>query len=198
MKSRDSWENLMRDWQAGSPSFDIAALRKRADRKRRRMLIFTALDFIAAPIFTVLLVWVGVHSRFGDGSPAPWLLIALVWVATLVPAWLRFSTLNADTMGAVGMLRLTIKRARTGMHFVWIVPLLLFFAYAIMTPMFSQMWTQGDAAQQRAVVRSMVANSVVCGAVIIWAIWYGRRQWRKLRQAQALLKQWEQDIGDDQ
>ena len=195
MNSGDFWQNLKEDWHSASPEIDVPALRRQVDRKRRRMLALTVLDFVLAPIMTAVLAWMWDAGRFGAGSVAPSLLMAIIWISALGPAWLRFSTLRTREKGAAGMLRLTIRRARAGLHFIWLSLVLLLAVYAVATPMFRNMWASGMPARHGAVLGSIVSNGFFFLCVVIWGIWYGRRQRRKIRRAEAMLLQLEQENG---
>lgn len=195
MNSGDFWQNIKEDWQSVSPTVDVARLRRQVDRKRRRMLAFQLLDMVAALILTGFVTLVGFPPAMHIGPVVPWLLLAFLWMAVIVSGWLRFSTWKTGDLDAAGLLRLGLRRAKGGMHFVWFNIFGLPVIFALYAPSFWQMWSTGNEAQKHHVLAGICANAVFYLLVIGWGVWYGRRQRRKIRRARYLLRQLEQENG---
>ena len=195
MNSGDFWQNLKEDWQSVSPQFDVVRLRRQVDRKRRRMLFFLLMDVITAAAVTGLFLGVGVPPAISFGPAMPWLVVAVMWIAVIVGGWLRLSTWQADALDVAGLLRLGVRRARAGRLFVWLTLVGLLAVYGVFAPGCWGMWRTGAAGERHAVLLSVFGNAVFYCLTMAWGFWYGRRQRRKMRRAQALLQQLEQGEG---
>ncbi len=195
MNSGDFWESIKEDWQSVSPTVDVARLRRQVERKRRRMLAFQLLDTIVALVFTGMVATVGFPAVLHIGPVESWLLVAFVWVVLLASGWLRFSTWNTEGLDAAGLLRVSVRRARGGMYFVWFNIVAVPVLYALLVPGYWHIWSTGDEAKQHRVLAGISFDIAFYLLIVGWSIWYGRRQRRKIRRARAMLRQLEQENG---
>lgn len=197
MSDSDFWQRLQEDWQAASPPVDLAVLRRQVHRKRRRMQALQLLDVVAGLAATGFLV-VAMRSVHEPHLHLLFvLLLVVVWGSIAVGAWLRRSTWKPQGTDAESLLRLSIRRARAGIGFVWLNVVGMPVVYAIVLPFFWHIFSTGSPAQRRNLWGGVAVNAGFYALVIVWAVWYGRRQRRKLKQARALLEQLENETGGE-
>ncbi|MGH8127138.1 MAG: hypothetical protein ACRETC_02065 [Gammaproteobacteria bacterium] len=197
MSDNAVWERLQEDWQSVSPTVDPLALIQQVQRKRRRMQLFQAFDVAAGLVATGLLIWKLLTVHLPHIHVLFWIVLTVIWVSVATGAWMRRSTWKPQGMDIESLLDLTVRRARAGLRFVWFNLLGLLVIYAIAFPFFWHLFSNGTPVQRAGLIGSVVSNAISCLLIIAWAVWYGRRQRRKLRQALALLEQLEKDAGDD-
>ncbi|MGH8225503.1 MAG: hypothetical protein ACRER1_05060 [Gammaproteobacteria bacterium] len=197
MSDKAIWEKLQEDWQSMSPTVDPVALRRQIHRKRRRMQMLQALDVVLGLVATGVLVKQVLPMPLPHMRALFWILLVVVWVSVAAGAWLRRSTWKPQGMEIESLLDLTVRRARAGLRFVWFNLLGLLTVDAIWLGFFGHLFSGGTPLQRAAFLGAVVSIAIVYALAIVWAVWYGRRQRRKLRQAQALLEQLGQDAEND-
>jgi hypothetical protein len=196
MSDTDFWRRLQEDWQSASPAVDLGALRRQVHRKRRRMQVLQVLDVLLGLVATGFMVRMVLTVHKPHTQILFWGLLVIVWVAIAVGAWLRYTTWNPRSTDAASLLQLTIRRARAGFHFIWLNVGGLIVVYAVAVPFFWHLYRDGTPAQRGTVLGNLAFNAGFFAITVGWAVWYGRRQHRKIRRAQGLLRQLEQENGD--
>ncbi len=196
MSDTDFWRRLQEDWRSAAPAVNLAALQRQVQRKRRRMLVLQILDILLGLVATGVMVTMVLTVHKPHAQIMFWSLLVVLWGAIATGAWLRYSTRKPQGMDAESLLHLTVRRARAGIHFIWLNVVGLLVVYAIALPFFWHLFTDGDAAQHRAALGNAAFNAGFFVITLGWAVWYGRRQRRKIRRAQAMLRQLEQDNGE--
>jgi hypothetical protein len=190
----DAWESLQNAWQSAAVStIDVPALRRQAQRKRRRMFALEALEVLLTVAMTVYLLLVGLPAPLHTGSLLPWLLVAAIWAELLVKTWLRLASWNVKNLGAAGLLELHIRRAWAGIAFAWASIIALLIVYALWMPTFWRLWLSSDPTMHGVVIPNIIANGIFFALVVAWAIWCGLRQRRQLRRTRELLEQLENE-----
>ncbi len=193
MNSGDFWQSIKEDWHSVSPTVDVPKLRRQVERKRRRMLAFQILDTVVTLVFTGMVATVGLPAAMRIGHVESWLLVVAAWIVLLASGWMRFSTWKTDGLDAVGLLRVDLRRARGGMYFVWFNIVAVPVAYTLFVPAYWHIWSTGNETQQHHLLLGICFNIAFYLVIVGWAIWYGRRQRRKIRRAKYLLRQLEQE-----
>lgn len=196
MNPEDFWRTLQEDWQSASPEVDLTGLKREVRRKRRQMQGLQTLEVLLALVATGFMIRMLLTVHKPHAHLLFWALLVIVWASLAAGAWWRFTTRKPQGMDAESLLKLIIRRARAGFRFIWLNVAGLLVIYAVALPFFWQWFSNGDAIQRRAVVVNLVLNAGVLVITVAWGLWYGRRQRRKIRRAQAMLRQLEQDNGD--
>ena len=195
MNSGNFWQSIKEDWQSVSPAVDVGKLRRQVESKRRRMLVFQIMDTVVGLGLTGMVATVGFPRAMHIGPVESWFLVAFVWIVLLASGWVRFSTWRTEGLDAAGLLRVGLRRAKGGMYFVWFNIVVLPLLYALFVPAYWHIWSTGDAAQRHRVIVGICLNIAFYLLIVGWAIWYGKRQRRKIRRAKDLLRQLEQESG---
>ncbi|MGH8274499.1 MAG: hypothetical protein ACRES9_09675 [Gammaproteobacteria bacterium] len=189
MKRLDTWETLQNTWQsAAAPTIDLPALRRQAQRKRRRMFRNGALEILLTTAFTCYLAIAGAPANLHAGPVLPWLFVAAAWIEVLVKTWLRLVSWNVKNLGTAGLLELHVRRARAGIAFAWTSVIALLVAYALWVLIFWRLWLSGQPGAHDTVIAGLVASGIFF-VLAAWTIRCALRQRRKLRHAQTLLDQ---------
>lgn len=193
MTAHDDWSRWGEDWQR-QPPVDLDRLRARVRRKLWQMRLVIAFEWLVTLVATGQLVRV----LFMPAADARWKLWAvLVFVVLIAPApylslRVRRGTWRAQAEGVSGLLRLTARRARAGIRIAWInilsMPLMLAITLPIAAPWLAPSRWRHDPALRH----MLLLNVGVCGTVflvaLVFFIAYLRRQRRRLRQVEALLR----------
>lgn len=196
MSDTDFWKRLQEDWQSASSAVDLTGLRRQVQRKRRRMQVLQILDVLLGLAATGFMIVMLLTVHKPHMQILFWALLVILWVALAVGAVLRYTTWKPRSTDAASLLQLTIRRARAGFHFIWLNVGGLFVVYAVAAPFFWHFYSDGTPAQRRGVVANMAFNAGFLVVTVAWAVWYGRRQRGKIRRAESLLRQLEQENGD--
>ena len=197
MNHEDFWHRLQEDWHSVSPAVDLAGLRRQVQRKRRRMQVLQTLDVLLGLVATAVMIKLMLSDHKPHTQLLFWGLLVLIWVAIGAGAWLRYSTWKPRSTDAASLLQLTIRRARAGFRFIWLNVAGLLVLYGIAVPFFWHLYSNGTPAQRKVVLSNLGLNFAIFVITVVWAIWYGRRQRQKIRRAQAMLRQLEQEDGGD-
>ena len=195
MSDSDFWQRLQQDWQSDSPPIDLAILERQVQDKRRRMIAMQIVDVLVA----VAAIGSLINAFQSTQQPRLHLLFeilfAAVLAATAVGLWLRWPDWKPQSMGTEDLLHLSMRRARTGLRFVWF-NLVGLAVLDIVGAIF--LWHLPEDTLSPDVAAIQIAfNGSFFILVVVWAIWYGRRQHSKLRHAQRLLDQLENESGGD-
>lgn len=183
-----SWSALRADWVA-SEAPDPLRLWKQVRAKRLRMIVVQVFELALALFATVQVCGVLLHPRNGFWPGWLWSMLVVIWVFTLVPAWLRRRLWRMPAMEPTAMLHLTAQRARLGLwmgvaNLIWAPGFLL-----VSAPMFEHMWAVAGIAERHRLHVAFLTNGVVMGVVALVSLWYIVRQRRRLRRVATLLRQ---------
>lgn len=196
MSEIDFWQRLQEDWQSAPSAVDLSALRRQVHRKRRRMQLLQALDVVLGLVATGVMIKQLYFLHVPHVRLLFWILVFFVWASVALGVWLRRSTWKPRGTDARSLLQLTIRRARAGLRFVWANLAGLLLLYAVAAPFFVPAFLDGTLRRRYALAGVVYAQVAVFALGVAWALWYGRRQKHKLRQAKALLEQLDMDAED--
>lgn len=194
MNRGDDWARWGEDWQQQNV-VDVDRLRRRVQRKlwqMRAMVVVEALiALVAVGQLTRLFFMPQVSGRWKIWAGLALLLIGvMVWLSLHV----RRRTWHATTASVPDLLRLTANRARAGIQLAWasIVGFLLLIAITvpIAAPWLAPSRWLHDPKLQVLLLLQIGINGLVCAALLIFFALYIRRQRRRLRMAEALLREY--------
>ncbi|WP_329741783.1 hypothetical protein [Dyella sp. A6] len=194
MIPHDDWSRWGEDWQR-QPPVDLGRLRARVRRKLWQMRMVIAFEWLVSLVAAGQLVRV----LFMPAADARWKLWAvLVFVVLIAPTpylslRVRRGTWRAPTGSVSDLLRLTARRARAGIRIAWInilsIPLLLAITLPIAAPWLAPSRWRHDPAFRH----MLILNVGFCGTIflvaLVFFVFFLRRQRRRLRQVEALLRE---------
>lgn len=194
MKPQDDWSRWGDDWRQ-QPTVDVDRLRRRVHRKRRQMRVMVGIE-MALALFAVtqvvrLLLTPGLAERWKIWAALAFLLVAVaVWLSLRT----RRGTWRSATDSVPDLLRMTAKRARAGIRLAWLnilsVPVLLAITLPIAAPWLAPSRWRDDPVLQRVLLLQVGINGVVIIALLIFFADHIRRQRRRLREVEALLREY--------
>lgn len=194
MNPQDDWGRWGDDWLQ-QPTVDVERLRRRVQRKRRQMRVMVGIE-MALALFAVgqlvrLLLMPGVTERWKIWAGLAFLLMAATVYLALRA---RRGTWRSATEDIPGLLRLTAERARAGIRLAWMnilsVPVLLAISLPIAAPWLAPSRWRHDPVLQRVLLFQLVINGVVIGALLVFFVAYIRRQRRRLREVETMLREY--------
>lgn len=194
MNPQDDWGRWADDWQQQA-AVDVDRLRRRVQRKRRQMRVMVGVE-VAIALFAVgqivrLLLMPGVTERWKVWAALAFLLVAGM---TYLSLRARRGTWRAATEGVPDLLRMTAKRARAGIRLAWMnilsVPVLVAITLPIAAPWLAPSRWRHDPALQHLLLLQLGINGVLIGALVVFFAVYIRRQHRRLREVEALLREY--------
>ncbi|MDO1528885.1 hypothetical protein QMK61_08615 [Fulvimonas sp. R45] len=192
MNPGDDWTRWSDDWQR-QPTVDADRLRRRVRRKRRQMQAVLGFEWCTALFATGQVLRLLLDPGAGLRWKA-WAGLALLLVSTSAYLSLRVrrGTWQAAADGMPELLRLTARRARAGIRLAWLniasVPLLLAFTLPLAAPWLAPSRWRHDPALEHLLLVQVGINGVVIVPLLVFFAVYIRRQRRRLRQVEALLR----------
>ncbi|MBD8872642.1 hypothetical protein [Rhodanobacter sp. DHB23] len=192
MNPSDDWVRWGDHWQR-QPTVDADRLRRRVQRKRRQMQVVLGFECCAA-LFAIGQV---LHLLLDPGLGLRWKVwagLALLLVAASVYLSLRVrrGTWQATADGMPELLRLTAARARAGIRLAWLniasIPLLIAFTLLVAAPWLVPSRWRHDPALEHLLLLQVEINGVVLVPLLVFFVVYIRRQRRRLRHVEALLR----------
>jgi hypothetical protein len=107
----------------------------------------------------------------------------------------RRGTWRAAADGVPGLLRLTARRARAGIRLAWLniagIPVLLAFTLPVAAPWLApSRWRRDPALEHLLGVQVGINGALILAALAFFAL-YIRRQRRRLRRVEALLREYD-------
>ena len=188
MKSDDDWTRWGSAWQR-QPAVDGPRLQRRVRLKLWQMRAMVAWRWIGCLVAVALVA----RLQFMPGVPLRlkvWAVFILLLFLQLMYFRLRTyrGTWRSASDSVPGLLRLTAKRAKAGIRLAWvnIVGILVIAAVSLLVAvpwLMSSRWQHDPALRQ-----SLIPPIVFCCAYLAFNIVYMRRQRRRLRDAEALLR----------
>ena len=193
MNPQDDWSRWGDDWQR-QPAVDVDRLRRRVRRKRRQMRAMVGIE-AALALFAVGQVVRLLLMPWATGRWRIWAGLAFLLVAGMV--WLslraRRGTWRAATESVPDLLRLTAERARAGIRLAWLnifsVPVLLAITLPIAAPWLAPSRWRHDPGLQHLLLLQLGINGALVVALLLFFAGYIRRQRRRLREVEALLRE---------
>ena len=193
MSLQDDWSRWGDDWQR-QPAMDVDRLRRRVRRKRRQMRAVVGLE-VASALFAVvqivrllLMSWVTERWKIWAG-----LVFLLLAGGVCLSLHARRGTWRAATESVPDLLRLTAERARAGIRLAWLnilsVPVLLAITLPIAAPWLAPSRWRHDPRLQHMLLLQLGINGTLVVALLVFFAGYLRRQRRRLREVEALLRE---------
>jgi hypothetical protein len=189
--SREPWDEWKDAWRDTSP-VDVERLRRHVDGKRRRMRGFVIAEVLVSLIVLAHLAWR--YVSLDGGSLWRGLILCgtgLVISSQVLMLALRRGTWRGNSAAPADLLRLTIRRAETGVRLIvaqWI-------GFGIVVAVFAA-WTVWvrlslDAAAQSRLAHAMEISALAQVPLVLafgaWTAWYLPRLRRRRALAQRLL-----------
>lgn len=198
--SDKDWNEWAGDWQQ-EPARDIERLQRRTHRKLLQMRFMLVFESIVA-LFALAQV---IRLQFIPWVPVRWKVwAALMFFLVIAVACMSFrarrGTWRALTASAPDLLRLTVKRARSGIRLAWVNIVSIFVLLAVTLPIAApwlapSRWLHDPALRHVLLLQVGVNGPIIIGGIVFFAV-YIRRQRRRLREAAELLKDYS-DTGTD-
>jgi hypothetical protein len=195
MNPADDWARWGDDWQH-QPTVDVDRLRDRVRRKQRQMRAMLAFEACAALFATAqvlrLLLDPGLALRWKVWAGLALLLLS---ASAYLSVRVRRGTWRAAADGVPGLLRLTARRARAGIRLAWLniagIPVLLAFTLPVAAPWLApSRWRRDPALEHLLGVQVGINGALILAALAFFAL-YIRRQRRRLRRVEALLREYD-------
>ena len=192
MIPHDDWSRWGEEWQR-QPLVDLDRLRARVRRKQWQMRLVIGFEWVTVLVAMAQLVYL----LFMPGADTRWKLWAILILAMLAPApylslQVRRGTWRAPGEGVSDLLQLTARRARAGIRLAWInilsVPLLLAITLPIAAPWLAPSRWRHNPALRHQLLLIVSINGVVVGGLLVFFVMFLRRQKRRLRTIEALLR----------
>lgn len=188
MKPHDDWTRWSDAWQR-QPAVDVPRLQRRVRRKLWQMRAMVAWRWIGGLLAVALVT----RLQLMPEVPLPlkvWAALMLLLFAALLYFRLRTyrGTWHPASDSVPDLLRLAAKRARAGIRLAWvnIVGILVIAAVSLVMAapwLMPSRWQHDPALRQ-----SLLPLIVFSGAYLTFNVVYMRRQRRRLRDAEALLR----------
>lgn len=196
MNVQDDWTGWTEAWRQ-QPAVDIDRLRRRVSWKLRRMRLTAALELLlnAVAVWQTwrLIAHPGVEWRWQLWAAFAMLLVLVVQALLLQ---VRRGTWQAPGSDAGDLLQLTARRAIAGVRMarvnVWSLLLLIVVTLLVAAPELTPAHWQHDAKFRSLVLLQCALNLPVVVLGFAGCAWYLRRQRRRLRDVQALLREGEE------
>ena len=189
MKPDDDWARWSDVWKQ-QPAVDVRRLQRRVRRKLWQMRAMVAWRWTGCLVAVALVA----RLQLMPEVPLPlkvWAALMLLLLAALLYFRLRAyrGTWRPASDSVPDLLRLTAKRAKAGIRLAWvnIAGILVIAAVSLLVAapwLMSSRWQDNPALRQ-----SLIPLIVFCGAYLTFNVVYMRRQRRRLRGAEALLRE---------
>lgn len=192
MNPQDDWSRWGGDWQQQS-AIDVDRLRRQVHRKRKKIGWMVAIEAMLAVAAAVQLVRL-LHMPGLAERGKIWVVLMFFMVAASLcrALWIRRGTWRAVTRGVPDLLRLTAKRARADIRMAQLnmlgMPVLVAITLPFAAPWLAPSRWLNDPALQRMLLLQIGVNGVVITGLMIFFASYIRRQRRRLREVEALLR----------
>jgi hypothetical protein len=195
MNVQDDWSRWAEDWQQ-QPSVDIDQLRHRVSRKLWRMRLTATLELLLTAVAVWQTWWLiahpGIELRWKVWAACAMLLV-LVGQYLLLQA--RRGTWRVLGSDAGDLLQLTARRAIAGIRLAklnaWSLLLMLVVTLLVAAPELMPAHWQHDAKLKSLILLQVAVNLPIVVLGFVGCAWYIRRQRRRLRDVQALLRECE-------
>lgn len=193
MNVQDDWARWAETWQQ-QPPVDIDGLRQRVGRKLWRMRLTTTLELL----LNAVAVWQTWRMIVHPGLELRWKLwaaCAMLLVLAMQYLFLqaRRGTWRAPGSDAGDLLQLTARRAIAGIRLAkvnaWSLLLLIAVTLLVAAPELTPEHWRHDANLRSLVLLQCVLNLPIVVLGLVGCGWYIRRQRRRLRDVQALLRE---------
>lgn len=195
MNVQDDWTRWSEDWQQ-QPAVDIDRLRRRVSRKLWRMRLTATLELL----LNAVAVWQTWRLITHPGVEWRWKLwagFAMVLMLALQYLFLqvRRGTWHASGSDAGDLLQLSARRASAGIRLAkvnaWSLLLVIVVTLLVAAPELTPAHWQHDAQFRSLVLLQCALNLPIVVLGFVGCAWYIRRQRRRLRDVQALLRECE-------
>lgn len=195
MNVRNEWDRWAEIWQQ-QPSMDMDRLRLRIRRKLWRMRVIVALELLVSAIAVVqvirLMGFPGIEWRW-----KLWAAMTMAFLLIMQGLFLRArrGAWQARGDGPADALRLMARRAVAGIRLakvnIWGIVLWTAVTLLVAAPELAPTRWQHDPQLKWLIVLQCAVNLPIIVAVLGLCAWYIRRQRRRLRQAEVLLRGYE-------
>lgn len=195
MNDKNEWRDWSTLWQQ-QPSVDIKRLRRGAHRKLWRMRLTVALELLV----TLIALAQVARLMLDPGTEWRWkvwggMLLVLLPVGQGLLLHVRRGAWRATGEEAGDILQLAAKRAIVGIRLaqlnVWSLLLVLAVTLVVAAPDLTPTHWQHDPQLRSMVLMQCAINLPVIVGGVALCVWYIRRQRRRLREVQALLRDYE-------
>ena len=196
MNVQDEWDRWAEVWQQQPPA-DMERLHRRARRKLWRMRAIVVFELLVSAIAVAqvmrLMGFAGIEWRWKLWA-ALTLVLLLIMQGLLLRARRGAWRASGDGPGAV--LRLMARQAVAGIRLarvnIWGVVLWVAVTLLVAAPELAPARWQHDPQLKRLILLQCAVNLPIIVAGLGLCAWYLRRQRRRLREVQALLRAYEE------
>jgi hypothetical protein len=181
------WGELWRD----QPAVDVSRLARAASRKRWRMRVMVALELLTSAVACVQCL------RFMSITTGRWQIWSIATLAfMLVLQWLylhvRRGTWQASGDDVRSLLQLTLQRAAAGVRLakinLWSTVAWVMLTVLVSVPELEPSRWQADPKLKWILVLQFAVNAPLILAIIVFCLWYIRRQRARIARMRELLK----------
>ncbi len=189
IKKNNNWAELSSLWQE-EKGVDAVVLAKSVKRKTWSMRFMVALEGTFGIIGAGFGVWVMIRNQYSFDVGLGLFVFLFATVGTFGTLWARKGAWVASSSGVGGQLRLTLKRAESGVKLanlnLWaIIPGAL-----MISGVFISRWDAIMAAGPDKTLEISLIFIIGVGALIgtgVWAIWYKTRKLSEIKRLKGLL-----------
>lgn len=195
MSEQNDWQDLSALWQQPA-SVDIERLRRGAHRKLWRMRVTVAFELLVSLIAMGQIV----RLMLDPGTGWRWkvwgaMLLVLLPIGQGLLLQVRRGAWRATGEEAGDILQLAARRAVVGIRLaklnVWSLLLVLAVTLVVAAPdLMPAHWQHDQQLRSMVLIQCAVNLPIIVGGLGL-SIWYMRRQRRRLREVQALLRDYD-------
>lgn len=181
------WGELWRD----QPAVDVSQLARATSRKRWRMRVMVALELLMSAVACVQCL------RFMSIATGPWQVWSIANLAfMLILQWLylhvRRGTWQASGDDVRSLLQLSVQRAAAGVRLarinLWSTVVWVMLTVLVSVPELEPSRWQADPKLKWILVLQFAINGPLILAIIVFCLWYIRRQRARIARMGELLK----------
>ncbi|MGH8192323.1 MAG: hypothetical protein ACREP2_12855 [Rhodanobacteraceae bacterium] len=189
MNPDDDWIRWGNAWQR-QPTVDVPRLQRRVQRKLWQMRAVVAWRSIGCLVAVVLVVRLQLMPDVSSPLKV-WAGLMLLLIAVFLYFRLRVyrETWRPASVGVPGLLRLAAKRAKAGIRLAS-VNIACILVITIVSLLMAEPWLAPSGWRHDPVLRQLLIPLIAVGGVYLaFNVLYMRRQRRRLRGAEALLRE---------
>jgi hypothetical protein len=190
--SNDDWKALAGDWKQ-QPLPDVVELQRRTRRKRLQMRFVLAFECITSLFALSQVVWL----LFLPAVPLRWKIWAIFALTLIVAIAYLSIRVRRGAWRALGdsvpdLLRLTARRARSGIRLAWVNILAILALLAVTIPVAApwlapSRWLHDPGLRVVLSLQLAISGPMILGGLAFFAV-YIRRQHRRLHEAEEMLR----------
>lgn len=198
MAKKDSWAELSSLWQE-EKGIDPDVLARSVTRKTWSMRLMAGTELVAGVLGVGTGLWLMIRYQdiYEVGLGA--FIVLFAGVGTFATLWVRRGSWQTPDAGVTSQLRLTLKRAHSGVKLALVNLWAIIPATLLIGSILVLKWegiSRVDPAKQNLIILLVVLGVVALLGTAIWGFWYKARKEREIVRLTRLLADLEDDAGE--